>query len=182
MESICKFNRFGEELANVSTSGNGVSEEKLNDKLSEVQYNCYSNTIDEINKIRPELLDYFKENILNKLKMEFVTALSEQFGLEKNYLSLKGKRIVNVGKAIDKLDVVVKEQLENVNKKVESILKGLEVTKDCIKIKNGRKICGISRSNDAYDAINGVELMELTRRIHKIEVKLGKSKATTVDI
>jgi hypothetical protein len=170
LNSGFKFNRFGEELD--STSSSGVSELRLEEKLSELRV---SNTLEIHEKIK-QLQKEFQNVAHSKfeeVKKELIERANKQVAFEKHYISVKKKRIVNAKRAIDKTDVVIKEQLDEVNTKIDGVLKGLEVTDDCIQIKNGRKICGISRSNSAYDAINGVELVEVYNRLHAIETKLG---------
>lgn len=171
LNSGFKFNRFGEELEQ-STSFSGISEAKLNDKLSELRVSSSSEINENIKKLQGEFRSTAQQKF-EEVKKELIDRANKHVSFEKHYISVKKKRIVNVKKGIDKTDVVVKEQLDEVNSKVEGILKGLEVTENCIKIKNGRKLCGISRSNSAYDAVNGVELLEVYNRLHKIETKLG---------
>lgn len=181
MFPMFKFNRFGEELADVSINENGVSEATVNKKILTLENSCKLDTDLKIKHMKEDFSS--KADIMfDKVKTDLLDKAHKQVGFEKNVIDVKKKRIINALKATNKTDVVIMDQLNEVNSKIDGILQGLEVTKDCIKIKNGRKICGISKSTSAYDAINGLELLELTKRVSKLESRSGKSRATTTDI
>lgn len=170
MNHLLKFDRFGEEVV---------------DKVSEIKMNESNSTSDADVDLKLENLkkEFISETnkLLEKVK-DLIERVNKQVDFEKDFINVKKKRIANVKRAIDRSDAVTKDQMDEVKEKVDGILKGFEVTSDCIKIKDGRKICGIGHSVDPFDAINGMELLSLTKRVAMIESKMGGSRATTIDI
>lgn len=149
-----KFNRFGEEIDFIKSSNVDVEaiRSEFDKKIATLQTEFSTGAKSEFEKVKDELL----------------SRVEKQVSFKKGYVSVKNKRIVSVSKGLDKNDVIIKEQLDEVNSKVEGLLKGIEVTDDCIKIKNHRRICNISKSKNDFDAINHIEFVENNN--HRIEV------------
>lgn len=63
------------------------------------------------------------------------------------------------------------------------MLKVIEVTADCIKIKDHRLICNISKGTDSYDVVNYAKLSELNNKLFSFQKELNdRLVATVIDI
>lgn len=162
LNSSFKFNRFGQEIDNIETV---ISE--FDHKIEEIKTGFSANAKTAFERVKDELL----------------SRAEKQVSFKKGYVSVKNKRIVSVSKAKDPNDAVTKEQLDEVNSKVDGLLKGIEVTDDCVKIKNHRRICDISSGKNNDDVVNYIqlvdtfkplvdELIELKREISELERRL----------
>lgn len=117
-----KFNRFGEEIDTEIPTGDYITADKLDAALqNKFQTPNDYVKLDELDAKLLSLQNNFKAgakqmftNIEDHVKKteELVKAVT----VDKNYISLNNKRIVSVARALNKNDVVVKSQLENVIK------------------------------------------------------------------
>lgn len=147
--------------------------------MSKYKFKNLSEGIDEGDAITAGQLVKYLEDIRNRLRA--IEELGKLYTISKTYFSTRGRRIVNVKPGIDKNDVVTKVQLDavkaksdSVEKKVDELLKGIEVTDDCIKIKDHRRICDLSKGVYAYDAVNFVQLNEFNQKMVLFETKFNQ--------
>lgn len=93
------FNRFGEETENMLSETATITIEMLDAKLLDLKTDFQKSAKQMFSNIETQV----------KKSEELTKAIT----VEKNYISVGNKRIVSVGRAINKNDVVVKSQLEN---------------------------------------------------------------------
>lgn len=142
-----KFDRFGEETQDFTA---------VDDKISSLKKEFASGVKTQFNKVKQELLDRAKAQV------DFST----------HYITVKDKRIVSMSDGVDANDAVNKKQLDNIGKKVNKLQKGLEITDECVKIKDSRRICNISKAKDQYDAVN---LLQLTEKMVQLQEAVNLS-------
>lgn len=147
------FNRFGEELKGSSEDLNKESttdvKSMIDKSISDLQKEFSTEAKAQFDRVKTELLDRAKV----------------QVDFQPSYVSVKNKRIVSMSDGIDNSDAVNKKQLDNIDKKVKKISKGFEITDDCIKLKDHRRLCNISRAKEPYDAVNYTQLMEMNNKL-----------------
>lgn len=93
------FNRFGEETENMLSETATITIEMLDAKLLDLKT--------DFQKSAKQMFSNIETHV--KKSEELTKAIT----VEKNYISVGNKRIVSVGRAINKNDVVIKSQLEN---------------------------------------------------------------------
>lgn len=127
-------------------------------------------------------------NMMQKIKQEFrkdvdvdlahvakrIEPFESHFNLTKNYIGLKDKRLVGVGRSIDSHDVVVKEELVEALKPLDDAIDLSD--KHVLKMKNHRRIGTVSRSKEPYDVVVRSELMEYKDALHDYKTKTEKYK------
>ena len=138
--------------------------------MNKYRFKNLSEGVDEGDAITAGQLVRYLNDIRNRLHS--IEDLGKLYSITKTYFSTKGRRIVGVRPGIDKNDVVIKQQLDavksksdSVEKKLDDLLKGIEVTDDCIKIKNHHRICDLSKGVNPYDAVALVQLDEFNKKM-----------------
>lgn len=107
------FNRFGEETENMLSETATITIEMLDAKLLDLKTDFQNGAKQMFSNIETHV----------KKSEELTKAIT----VDKNYISVGNKRIVSVGRAINKNDVVIKSQLEN------TILTTINLTNTVIK-------------------------------------------------
>jgi len=139
----------------------------------------------KITVLKGEFQDAAKKmfnEVEKKLKnhLEKADKLTEAIDISEGFVSLrKRKRIVGVNKSIDNNDVVIREELSKLQKKVFDISKPTTPeTHGSLDIKDHRKISKVSKATEPYDVVVKAQLDESVKQINtKIQKLVDEFKS-----
>ena len=163
MDSENIFDLFGRQI-----SENNVENSWYIDKFADI-------TIERLKNLHTQFSDHVSEKVTN-LHTKFgdhVTQtqnLVNAIGVTRSYISLKNKRIVGVKPSIDKHDVVIKSELEEV---LDSIIK---VEKEYSDVRNNLKGFKKNDYKDLKKFIHNISLTESADKKQNLDVKSMRIK------
>lgn len=160
-----KFDRFGDEVSGSDT------DEKILQLKTEFAHSAKA-MFDQVKNKNDEDVAKLSQRLTNMEKV------GDLYSVTNTYFSTKGRRLVSVARGLDKNDVPTMEQLNEVHNKVKKILKAIEITEDCIKIKGHRRICNVNRAKDIYDCVTDVQRIELNNQLADFNTQINSALAT----
>lgn len=161
-------NRFNELPQSIS---DGVSESLVDEKIRNLQNGFNSGAKTMFKQIEDKLMGHLKTT----------DSLVNSISISGNYLSVKGRRIVNTAKPIDKNDVAIKEDLLELEKLIKNAIKTTKHivpkkstttnTADVLEIQNHKRISGVGKAIEANDVVVKLQLDELVNKILELETR-----------
>lgn len=133
--------------------------------------------------VAKNMFDTVEGNLVAHLRKS--DELVKNIGVSDRYISLGGKRIVSVGKSIDKNDAVIKDELTELARDVSRAMKVVKFIvpkkasndKDTLEIQQSRRISGVSQGVHPYDVVVKLQLDEVDARVNSVDSEFRQFRA-----